>query len=545
MLKLFLRLYLIVLCLLLLWFAFIPNLVQVLLKNPIRDYIVNSQAWETSQPTLNYLQTQLQQVPEAQWPAIIKSLTPTATHYPLYILPIDSIHLNPTQMERLQQGRIVGTFSAFGPPILNNNDGYNGVAYQRIGDSNQVLVFRNSPVDNTNYLTQQRWLLHFIELTLKQDPTHSEQALQDFSQTYQVPVQLLSLTSLTPAMQSYLQQFHVIYDMSMDDSAVSTLYYLETPTHVLRIGPYPVIWYMHNLNYMLFAPLVLGMALLSLLILFLLNRDFKKMARLAEAYGNGQFTYSVKVSRLSAMFPLYTNLKAMGQRIQKLITSHKELSQAISHELKTPLSRLKFALSLMEEAKNAKDRNAALDDAEAAGNALGDLVNELLLYTRFDREFFKPDTQMTDVQKSVNTLIHDPKYAAFGKTISWQIDPNLGETKIHMSEPYFKLLLENLLSNACRYASSKIEVQAYRQNQAIIFEVADDGPGIPEAYRQKIFEPFFSLDESRSKDLSGHGLGLAIVARIIETHQAKISVTQSDALGGALFVLSILTDLRG
>lgn len=222
-----------------------------------------------------------------------------------------------------------------------------------------------------------------------------------------------------------------------------------------------------------------------------------------------------------------------------MINQFQWLSQAVSHEFKTPLTRLKFALTLIAEAKNTKDRNEALQDAVEAESDLENLVNGLLLYSRLDLDFFKADMQTIEVQQCVNVLMHKLKNMPAGKVIAWWVDPKLGSAKIQMACTTLDLLLSSLLSNACRYARSKIEVKIYVHNQEIVFEVADDGPGIVQCYRQKIFEPFFSLDESRNKDLSGYGLGLAVVARIVEAHQAKIVVLDAPQLKGALFRVTV------
>ncbi len=537
MIKLFLRLYLLAIVLLLVWISTLPNLMvfgtPFLLENLLNGYEA-----QMARPVFLFIQDHLKNAPEQAWPSILQSLTPSEPHDKIDIEPIAQINLSATQKARLMQGKIVGTVSFFSAPIQNYSNGYAAKGYQRIGLSNQALVIDEGETQYPDYAKAQIWIIHFIHLSLAQNP---QGGLAHFSQTYQVPLQLLPLDSLPVTMQNYLKKQSMIFDVNSNFNVVNTLYYLESPTQVLRVGPYPGAWYIHYIQTAILILAIASIVMTTSIILFLLDRDFKKLGRLAEAYGRGEFEYCVKISRLSAMFPLTKNLQAMGERIQKLIRSHKELSQAISHELKTPLSRLKFALSLVEEAKNAKARDTALKEAESAGNALGDLVNDLLLYTRFDREFFRPDTQITAVYKSLKLLIDDPKYNALGKSLHWQIDPLLADTTIPMSEPYFKILLDNLLSNACRYAHSKVEITASLKDQDVVIEVADDGPGIPEAYRHKIFEPFFSLDESRNKDLSGHGLGLAIVSRIIDNHKAKINVSKSETLGGALFTLNLKT----
>jgi signal transduction histidine kinase len=320
---------------------------------------------------------------------------------------------------------------------------------------------------------------------------------------------------------------------------VTKVYYLYKPGMVIVIGPNQYPWYISQLASIILLISILAIAAFMLISLLSFHRSLKKLDLLAASYGEGNFDCPIKLNRFAAMYPLYNNLKSMGERINTLIRSHKDLTQAISHELKTPLARLKFALALSQEASTAEAANKALQEANIATHDLEHLINELLLYTRFDRQFFSLSTEQIELWQSLNEVLVDHKYEGSGKQLEVDIAPEIKSQKLLISERYFKILLENILSNAFRYAHSKVLVKAYLQQNKAFIEIADDGPGIPEAYREKVFEPLFSIDQSRNKELSGHGLGLAIVARIIDGHQGSIAIQQSPNLKGALFILSL------
>ena len=114
-----------------------------------------------------------------------------------------------------------------------------------------------------------------------------------------------------------------------------------------------------------------------------------------------------------------------------------------------------------------------------------------------------------------------------------------GESVELVTVPHlFKRAVLNLVTNAVRHAQKRVEMSCRLEGEVVYLCVDDDGPGVPEAAREKIFEPFFRLDESRSADLGGAGLGLAIVRRIAQLHGGQVRVEDSP-LGGARFTLSL------
>jgi signal transduction histidine kinase len=121
--------------------------------------------------------------------------------------------------------------------------------------------------------------------------------------------------------------------------------------------------------------------------------------------------------------------------------------------------------------------------------------------------------------------------------IEIEMVPDLRESmKFSGSSTLLRLALINLLANGARYAHSRVLVNLREEGGNIVIIVENDGPPIPEAQRNAIFEPFFRLDTSRSRETGGTGLGLAIVKKVVDMHRGQVSVVQSD-LGGARFEL--------
>ncbi len=536
MFKLWLRFYFLMLLAIILIFMYFN---QLFVFNPfMMEDLGNAIATGTTAPTFQYIQQQLQDKPEKTWPVILVSITPTTEHYPITIAPITSLALNTRQLHRLQQGHIIGTIALFHTPIQNKSEMYQNIVYQRIGNSDKALQYSAQSDVSMNYLEQQRWLIHFIDLSIKTSPHQSiATVLQTFSQQYGVPLALQPLTTQTPEIQNYLRSHQYLYDSSNDTDALITLYVLYTPDQVLIMGPYHYPWTLTQFDLLTTLLVLAIISLLMFVSVYPFSRDLNKLGKLAAAYGEGDFTFDVKIRRLGTLSKLYKNLKSMSVRIQTLLRSHKELTQAVSHELKTPLSGLKFALTMIRDSKNPTATLEYLDSADLEVADLESLVGELLLYAQFDRQSFKPDAEKIDLATVLPAILKDIESKQHSNTTLHFNNLISGTTMIGMKQTYFQKLMENLLSNAYRYAKNRIEVTLFSHNQRMMIEVADDGPGIPVTDRQKIFEPFVSLDASRNKALSGHGLGLAIVKRIVEMHQGEVFATQSKSLKGAGLVV--------
>jgi two-component system sensor histidine kinase RstB len=121
-----------------------------------------------------------------------------------------------------------------------------------------------------------------------------------------------------------------------------------------------------------------------------------------------------------------------------------------------------------------------------------------------------------------------------GKTLEIDCEPDI----IAVDPNLMGLALNNLLSNAGRYAENKILCRIKNENDTQSIEVHDDGEGIPEKERLTVFKAFTRLDDSRNRKTGGYGLGLAIVSRIAELHSGSVTVSSSSKLGGALFTIS-------
>jgi two-component system, OmpR family, sensor kinase ParS len=275
-------------------------------------------------------------------------------------------------------------------------------------------------------------------------------------------------------------------------------------------------------------------AIALLLWLWLFGRDMKKLDIAAEQVGAGKFDVSLKMRASSALRPIADSFNRMTERIGKLVHSQRDLANAVSHELKTPLARLRFAISLTEDAQTSGEREQLLKKMNQDVDELDALVQEML-YSRLERSAAAPQIAMepVPVESWLPNAVEDEIEAAQASDINIPVavDSNIVDAAC---EPKFMArAVQNLVRNALRYAKSRVEVHVDSHHNRYYIHVDDDGPGISEADHAKLFVPFARLDESRARHSNGGtGLGLAIVQRIAEWHGGKATISQS-AMGGA------------
>ena len=235
------------------------------------------------------------------------------------------------------------------------------------------------------------------------------------------------------------------------------------------------------------------------------------------------------VRRVRSTKPLAVAFNNMAQRTEMLVRTQRELLQAVSHELRTPLSRIKFAIELIGTAKDEVERAKRLEALDVATDELNELVGELLKYVRMETVESTLEREPIEPIALLQTIVS--RYASLHPSIRFDVDESVTNVGDVMAERAgLQRVLGNLLNNAGRFAKSLVRVSAHRNDDAIVIEVEDDGPGIPESERESVLEPFTRL-ASDAASRGGVGLGLALVKRTMVQHGGSVEVLTSD-LGG-------------
>ncbi|MGZ5198956.1 MAG: ATP-binding protein [Telluria sp.] len=263
-------------------------------------------------------------------------------------------------------------------------------------------------------------------------------------------------------------------------------------------------------------------------------QGLQSLSRVADDFGAGDLAARAHLKPSASIYPLAERINHMADRIANLLHSQKTLLHSVSHELRTPIARLEFGLELLADKTDDPALQKRIHAMEGDVAELNGLVSELLNMARLDSvqalqlEPFALAPMLRDCAESL-----PPSQCA--------LDCSLGNDlgSLDADRRLLARATGNLLRNAQKYAASRIALSALRRHDGgMEILVEDDGPGIPEAERERIFEPFYRLDRSRDRATGGFGLGLSIAQKAVSLHGGSLSVEDS-RLGGARFVIAL------
>jgi two-component system osmolarity sensor histidine kinase EnvZ len=265
-----------------------------------------------------------------------------------------------------------------------------------------------------------------------------------------------------------------------------------------------------------------GLLLIMIAIIFLKNqtRPIVNLAKAAEKFGKGEFVQNFRPSGAQEIRQAAYEFDKMRKRISVHLNQRSEMLSGISHDLRTPLTRLKLQLALLKQQDLAKKMSDDIEEMER-------MLNE---YLEFSRNQKSEETETA----SINELIEDVINKYDGDKIKFHFNETL---KINIRINAIKRCLTNLIENGLVYGK-KMEILTQKTDADIIILIDDDGPGIPENEYQNVLKPFYRIDKSRGQNKSGVGLGLSITNDIVLSHGGNITLNKSP-LGGLRVKISL------
>jgi len=258
-----------------------------------------------------------------------------------------------------------------------------------------------------------------------------------------------------------------------------------------------------------------GFLLITIAIIFLKNqtRPIVNLAKAAEKFGKGEFVKGFRPSGAREIRLAAYEFDKMRKRISIHLNQRSEMLSGISHDLRTPLTRLKLQLALLNQQDLAKKMSDDIEEMER-------MLNE---YLEFSRHQKNEETEKVNLKNVIQDTVK--KYE--NKEISFSLEENL---EISIRPNSIKRCLTNLIDNGLSFGK-KIKIITKKTINAVIILVDDDGPGIPENEYQNVMKPFYRIDKSRGQNKSGVGLGLSISNDIIRSHGGDISLEKSPLNG--------------
>ena len=255
-----------------------------------------------------------------------------------------------------------------------------------------------------------------------------------------------------------------------------------------------------------------AIVLMLIALIFLKNQTLPlvRLAKAAEKFGKGDYLNDFRPSGAAEIRKAAYEFDRMAKRINRHLNQRSEMLSGISHDLRTPLTRLKLQLAMVEQKEISEKMSKDIDEMEK-------MLNDYL-------QFAKTQTQEITTTIKLNNLLNSIKNEFNNEKLFFN---NINEIIELKGRPTaLKRSFENIIQNGLTYGN-KVDVSIHKGNNRAIVTFEDDGPGIPEDQHKNVFKPFFRLDKSRSLNQSGVGLGLAIVEDIINSHGGNIQLNKS------------------
>ena len=268
--------------------------------------------------------------------------------------------------------------------------------------------------------------------------------------------------------------------------------------------------------------IVPSVLLIFIALVFLKNqtRPLVRLSKAAEKFGKGEVVEDLRPSGALEIRKATYEFDRMMKRINRHLAQRSEMLSGISHDLRTPLTRLKLQLAMMDKKDLAKKMTNDIDEMEK-------MLNDYLQYAKSQGE---ENSSKFDLNKLIEGVLknYDKKKYNFLNDLSIEIE---GRKNL------IRRCIINIVGNGLAYGN-KILIQTKKSINSAIIIIEDNGPGIPKDEYVNVFKPFYRIDKSRGLNKSGVGLGLSISQDIIKSHGGNISLSKSE-LGGLLVKISL------
>ncbi len=388
--------------------------------------------------------------------------------------------------------------------------------------------------DIESYTGYKTMLLAVGDYIQKSPQEEWQELIAQTGKRYQLSLSLMPLTEFEKLEHSehhHLQHetTHVYYY----DDQVTIHHVLSDSDMVLNLGP--VKMPTRPRVEALIRVVILGVfGVLIFIWLWPVSRDLDQLKKAATEFGQGNFKSRAPRAKSTMMASMVSSFNMMAKRIKRLIEAHKELTNAVSHELRTPLARSKFALQMLASTKDEEKKTKYINQITSDIVELEELINEMLVYAAFDSD--KPELKLDSCQLTELVKHQIASHQQFDGEIEF-ID-HANKLIVDCDRHFIDRAVNNFITNAIKYGGGKVRITlVLNDSEQVSICIEDNGDGVSDDFKKVIFDAFSRGDQSRNRETGGFGLGLAIVARIMEWHQGTATVSDSE-LGGAAFTLT-------
>ncbi len=452
---------------------------------------------------------------------------------PIYFVDANKVSLTRTEKKRIDEQKAAVRY-----------DASNAVTYVILGikdDPNHYIYIR---VDNFNE-RQMKALPVFIMDYLVYYPGQEKEYLQKLQSkfSYSVSIENIQNLPLDSEQIGRLRLDHSIVLYRDNATTRGTNVSIVSPmsnsySQVLVLGPIPLFNWMP-------VQLAAGITLLSLFVLSLgvygllvpMQRKVRQVNHALNGMKAGDMSIRLPVDGSDEMASLASSYNSMSDHIQRLIEAQRELMRAVSHELRTPVARIRFGMEMLAEDDDYDSRLQQVDMIDKDIEALNNLIDEIMTYAKLEQGTPSFDYEKVVLLEVLEQVATETEALKTQKEIILNAPPEY--LQVDAEYRYLHRVVQNLVGNAIRYCDNKVMISGGVNDHGKAYIcVEDDGAGIPEQDRERVFEAFARLDDSRTRASGGYGLGLSIVSRIAYWFGGEIRVDESPTLGGARFIMT-------
>ncbi|WP_313043065.1 sensor histidine kinase BfmS [Acinetobacter sp.] len=452
---------------------------------------------------------------------------------PIYYVKANQVDLTRAETKRIEERKAVVRW-----------DAQTTAAYIIIGLKDDPAHLLYIKADNISE-RQMKALPVFILDYLVYYPGQEKQYLEKIQHHFSYPISIQNVQSLPLDSEQIgrlrLDHSIILYRDSATERGTTISIVSPIPSstsEVLVMGPVPLF------NWMPFQ-LAAGITLLSLFVLSLgvygllvpMQRKLRAVNYALNKMKGGDLSVRLPVESTDEFGTLASSYNSMSDHIERLIEAQRELMRAVSHELRTPVARIRFGVEMMADEDDYDYRQQQVEQIDKDIEALNTLIDEIMTYAKLEQGM--PSLEFEDVSlfEVLDQVLIETEALKTGKTLELQAPP-IGVI-VETERRYLHRVVQNLVGNAVRYCDDKVLISGGVNDEGMAYIcVEDDGPGIPEEDRKRIFDAFARLDDSRTRASGGYGLGLSIVSRIAYWFGGTVGIDESPTLGGARFTMT-------
>ncbi len=346
---------------------------------------------------------------------------------------------------------------------------------------------------------------------------------QDVAWSSQLTIEAINAYKLEQASRPYQRYYigsrHNEYFVRLDKGGFSYMFLVDSD---FRSGSRKRHWFFFAL---------LGSTLFILYML--IRRMFRPFAMISQQVGKigaGELDEPIEIRGEDELAQLARGINEMSAQIKSMLESKAALLLAISHELRSPITRMRVNLELLDD---SDIKNSLIEDTREMEH----LVSNILESERLNANYAPLNRSQMDLAETIEEVIRD--YFPMEN-----IERELIPVSVYFDKIRMRLLIKNLLDNACRYSADKktaVEIKLERQGDSLVLRVSDQGPGIAEEDLRHITEPFYRADSARQRSTGGYGLGLYLCRLIVEAHAGSIEIQSSPGNGTSIIVRFLIS----